>query len=506
MSTKEDNKTSFVALSIKDEERFKNQQMINETSGGFTPASISWHNLNVYSKRSDGGKEPVQILKNVTGELKAGQTLAIMGSSGAGKTTLLNVLTARNLNEFRVDGVVKINNRIADVDTITTMSAYVQQLDLLIPILTVREHLIFQAMVRMPSNTSDDARLKRVADVMSEMSLEKCADTYVGSPTTFKGISGGEMKRLSMAIEILTNPSIMFCDEPTSGLDSFMAASLIQYIDKMAETGRTIICTIHQPASDVFALFKNLCLMADGRVAYMGKVSDAIGFFSQLGMTCPSNYNPADFYIQELAIAPGREFECRKKINRICDYFDTIRPAGNQGKACSSFVKTKPDQQGFKATRWQQYQALTWRAFLVVRREPMLTYVRLLQSVFVSTFVGLVFLNQHYDTRGVMNINGAMFGALISLTIQNCFAVVNVFCAEMPTLIRDYNSGMYSVDAYYLTKNLAEIPVFILIPIINTSIYYYMIGLKPFLDAFLYFMVVAICISVTGVSFGKFFL
>ncbi len=107
----------------------------------------------------------------------------------------------------------------------------------------------------------------------------------------------------------------MFCDEPTSGLDAFMAKKLVQKIRQMALAGRTIICTIHQPSSDVFNLFDNLLLLSDGRVAYMGKLSETIAYFNELGYKCPNNYNPADFFVNELAIEPGREFESRIKVN-----------------------------------------------------------------------------------------------------------------------------------------------------------------------------------------------
>lgn len=129
-----------------------------------------------------------------------------MGSSGAGKTTLLNVLTARNLSNFVVEGCVKINGQIADVSMITSMSAYVQQQDLFLATLTVREHLVFQALIRMDPSISDELKAQRINEVMKELSLEKCADTIVGGTlATGKGISGGELKRLAFATEVRTH-------------------------------------------------------------------------------------------------------------------------------------------------------------------------------------------------------------------------------------------------------------------------------------------------------------
>ncbi|XP_017489988.1 PREDICTED: protein white-like, partial [Rhagoletis zephyria] len=392
-----------------------------------------------------------------------------MGSSGAGKTTLLNVLTARNLSNFAVEGCVKINGQTADVDMITSVSAYVQQQDLFLATLTVREHLVFQAMLRMNAAISPREKADRIVEVMRELSLEKCADTIVGGTmSTGKGISGGELKRLAFAVEILTNPSIMFCDEPTSGLDAFMAANLVEYLNKMASKGRTIICTIHQPSTDVFNLFENLLLMADGQVAYMGNTQQALEYFKSCGLPCPLNYNPADFYVQELAVIPGKEEACHEKIDKICSYHRKLHPMSGEAQQQQTTFVQKTVTTSYKI---------------------------------VATILGIFFWGQELNERGVMNINGALFIYLLNLSMQNAFAVVNVFCSELPVFLREYGSGMYRPDSYYVTKNLAEMPIFVLLPIFVGCINYYMIGFNKDVDAFLYLIVVGIVISSIGVSY-----
>lgn len=124
-------------------------------------------------------------------------------------------------------------------------------------------------------------RMKRVEEVISELALTKCQDTRIGVPGKTKGISGGEMKRLSFAAEVLTNPSLMFCDEPTSGLDSFMALNVVQVLKGMAQIGKTVICTIHQPSSELYAMFDKLLLMAEGRIAFLGTPDEANVFFNR---------------------------------------------------------------------------------------------------------------------------------------------------------------------------------------------------------------------------------
>ena len=112
--------------------------------------------------------------------------------------------------------------------------------------------------------------------------MKKCEDTLIGAPELgVKGISGGERRRLAFASEVITNPSILFCDEPTSGLDSFMAMSIVDSMRNLAKKGKTIICTIHQPSSEVFEMFDRLYLMAEGRSAFCGDLSDAFKFFSR---------------------------------------------------------------------------------------------------------------------------------------------------------------------------------------------------------------------------------
>ncbi|CAG2116671.1 unnamed protein product, partial [Medioppia subpectinata] len=160
---------------------------------------------------------------------------------GAGKTTLLNVLTARNLSKLRVKGVVLLNGQAVSAETMASLSSYIEQHELFHPLLTVREHLVFQSLLRM------DRSLTRE---LKNFNLSKCMDTQIGGDFEFKGISGGEMKRLSFASEILSNVSLI--DEPTTGLDSFMAQNIVQTLKTMASEGRTIVCTIHQPSSQVF--------------------------------------------------------------------------------------------------------------------------------------------------------------------------------------------------------------------------------------------------------------
>ncbi|XP_029657280.1 protein white-like [Octopus sinensis] len=232
----------------------------------------------------------------------------------------MNVLTGRSGGDMTVHGQVTVNG--CEIGTLMgDISAYVEQEDAFIPSLTVIEQLMFRALLRMDKSYDKQQRIQRVKDVIRELSLTKCANTMIGDER-IKGISGGERKRVAFASEILTDPPLIFLDEPTSGLDSYLARNLIQVLKNMASRGRTIVTTIHQPSSEIFTMFDELLLMADGRVVFMGPTKDAMLLFRECGLQCPTNYNPADFYLDNLSIIPNQEDDYVARTQGLVDAFE----------------------------------------------------------------------------------------------------------------------------------------------------------------------------------------
>lgn len=169
----------------------------------------------------------------------------------------------------------------------------------------------------------------------------------------------------------------------------------------------------------------------------------------------------------------------------------------------SSTFKVIPKKK-FQVPQWQQFKALSWRSSLVTKREPVLARIRLFQATVISLFCGLVYYHQPNDQHGLLNLNGALFLMVSSLSYNNCYAVIAVFCSELPILAREHSAGMYRVAPYFISKNLAEVHVFVLIPIVYVSIYYYMVGLVGGLEHFLFTMMVAILVSIVALGFGYF--
>ncbi|XP_045170130.2 protein white-like [Mercenaria mercenaria] len=483
--------------------------------------TLSWENVNVYvnpknqvcCRGSDQNMSSKQVLRNVYGHVKPGTLLAIIGASGSGKTTLLNTLTSRiNAETLTSSGDIKVNG--IDVGTgIRNISAYVQQDDLFIATMTVKEHLTFRALLRMEKEVPRHRRLERVDEVIQELGLQKCQNNIIGNPGRIKGISGGEMRRLSFASEILTNPPLLFCDEPTSGLDSFMAENIVQTLKTMADKGKTVVCTIHQPSSEVFAMFHHVLVMAEGRVAFLGDAEGALSFYKGIGYPCPMNYNPADFYIMTMAVVPGKEKECKEKIEAICDKFsDTANAkailaenkqvAGNPKRTGIIFEEAFTSTSRYEASWFQQFHAVFARSWKTTIREPMVFRVRIAQTIIISVILGLIYLQLDVDQEGVQNINGVLFLIVTNMTMSNLFGVLNSFPLETPIFLREYATGLYRVDIYFLCKSLAELPLYTIIPVMFCAITYWMVGLYATVEAFLVFTGVILLVANTSVSFG----
>lgn len=445
------------------------------------------------------------VLKNVTGVAEPGSLLAIMGASGAGKTTLLNVLSRQNIARLNLRGNVMVNNQVIK-NKIKSISAYVQQEDLFIGTLTVKEHLTFQALLRLDDSYSMNQKKQRVTEVLQQLGLMKCKDSIIGVPGRIRGISGGENKRLSFASEIITNPKLLFVDEPTSGLDSFMAESVISALQKIASEGRTILATIHQPSSATFNLFDRLLLLSEGRTAFLGTTKQAISFFNKVDYPCPVNYNPADHYVHTLAIIPGNEEECKAKAMAICDAFaeqserkESITPSTSGQDNDEVYTK-----QSYKVGFGKQLTSVLWRSWKANQREPFVSTLRIAQAIVIALIAGLVYLDQDLNQAGVTNMNGAMFFCITTLSFNSITGSLFVFPAELPVFLKEHKLGMYRTDVYFICKTLAELPWYILSSFLFATIVYFMTDFGVDAAKFFVFAGILQLITQCSLSFGYF--
>jgi ABC-type multidrug transport system ATPase subunit/Ca2+-binding EF-hand superfamily protein len=235
------------------------------------------------------------VLQGVSGSIKSGSLVAVMGPSGAGKTTLMNVMCGR-AHYGDVSGEMRLNGRPDAIIRHRKKLGFVPQDDTVHGDLTVYENLKFAAALKLPRATSFAKRERIVADTMQLLQIDHIKHSIVGGVET-RGISGGQRKRVNIGLEIVADPVVLFLDEPTSGLDSTSAEVVLSALQDMTRTGMTVITVIHQPRYSIFERFDQVILMGGGKTVYSGPSRGALPYFKGLGFSITTNENPADFYM-----------------------------------------------------------------------------------------------------------------------------------------------------------------------------------------------------------------
>ncbi|KAJ3086461.1 ATP-binding cassette sub- G member 1 [Quaeritorhiza haematococci] len=455
------------------------------------------------------------ILDNITGRFSSGRLTAIMGASGAGKSSLLQVL-AGGVHSGHTFGEILVNGTPVDGPQMKKISGFVFQDDVILATQTVREAIAMSAVLRVPDAMSKEEKEERVDDMIRMLGLEKAAGTIIGD-ANMKGISGGERKRTAMAMEMITNPGVLFLDEPTSGLDTFTAYSVVKILKDLAHTGRTVVATIHQPSSDVFHMFDDLLVLAEGRIIYMGPTANIIDYFSKVGYQCPQFTNPADFLFMSILNNEEGIFDLKAKtgetnqsrIKRLLTHWNT----STENKAILSACST-PSTRGIQKSSYHKRSPLTTQfSYLFNRasknafRNPYIVQTKLFQNLVIGLIVGLVYLNM--DERKGLAAHQDRMGLLFFLALNNfmsgTFGVLSIFGEEKMVFAREHGAGYYGLPAYFLSKVLVESPFQIVFPWMSGTIVYWMTGLQPLADKYFITMSFVVLGSLCGFALGIFF-
>ena len=458
-------------------------------------------------------RSKISILKPLNMTFEPGVLNVIMGPSGSGKTSLLNGMACRLHNaamtRYETGGQMSFNNAIPSEKVVRSICSYVcQDDDALLPFLTVRENLHFSAGLRLPAHMSRHEKRQKAESILLKLGLRDCANNLVGSEMV-KGISGGEKRRVTIAIQILTDPRILFLDEPTSGLDAFTASSIIEVLRGLAEEGRTLVLTIHQSRSDLFKYFSNIVLLArGGSTVYAGEGPQMLPHFASLGFTCPVTTNPADFALDLITVNlqnKTKEARTRERVHSLILEWEGAKQRSLEKTV--SHIATPAELGSLVRSRTPfriAFPLLLHRSFINFRRNPPSIIARTTQVLGYAVCLTLFFAPLKSDYYSVQTRLGYLqeFGPLYFVgMLQN----VAVYPDEKAVFYREHDDNAYSVEAFFLQYTLAELPFEILTSLLFAVLAVFAAGLHR--TASLFFIVAfnAFCFVNCGESVGIIF-
>ncbi|KAI4296391.1 hypothetical protein L6164_036354 [Bauhinia variegata] len=461
---------------------------------------LTWKDLWVTVASERNGSR--SILQGLTGYAKPGQLLAIMGPSGCGKSTFLDALAGRLDSNTRQTGEILINGHKQTLAYGT--SAYVTQDDTLLTTLTVREAVYYSAQLQLPDTMSKSEKKERAEFTIREMGLQDSIDTRIGG-WGVKGISGGQKRRVSICIEILTRPRLLFLDEPTSGLDSAASYYVMRRIASLNQRDgipRTIIASIHQPSSEVFQLFHNLCLLSSGRTVYFGPASTAIEFFASNGFPCPSLQNPPDHFLKtinkdfdldnELDLAGTGKTSAEEAIHILVNSYKSSEL--NQEVQREVALICKEDSSSMEkskghATFHTQCIVLTKRSSINMYRDLGYYWLRLGIYIALAISMATVFYDLGTSYTSIQD-RGSLLAFLSSFITFMTIGGFPSFVEDMKVFQRERLNGHYGVSVFVMGNTFSAIPYLLLISLISGAIVYYLPGLQKGFEHFIYFFCV----------------
>ncbi|KAG2436775.1 hypothetical protein HXX76_006299 [Chlamydomonas incerta] len=454
--------------------------------GSCQPATLTWSKLTVTAKDLRG--ESKNILDDVCGYVAPRDMLAIMGPSGCGKSTLLDALAGRLHRSVKQTGEVLLNGYRSCLTY--GLSAYVTQDEVLVGTLSVRETLLYAALLRLPAAMAYSEKLARVNDAIEELGLEGAQHTKIGTPF-IKGISGGQKRRVAIGCELITYPSLLFLDEPTSGLDAAAAFHVMTKIRHLCTKNRTVITVIHQPSSEVFELFDKLCLLSKGKLVYFGQAEDALGMFEEAGLPCPPLRNPTDHFLHvinaDFRAEESNGHDADENVATLLQVFNAKR-----GPALEAAVKERSMQgEEYSLAREQpnwfyQVWVLTKRMLVNNWRNIAVFWLRLGMFLMLCICMGTIYFDLGYDWVGTYSRSALLFFVVAFLTFMS-IAGFPAFQEDMSVFIRERLNGYYSVATFALANTLASAPFIFGIAVSSSAVVYWLVGLNDQGDRFPYF-------------------
>ncbi|GAB0089085.1 ATP-binding cassette sub-family G member 1 [Sergentomyia squamirostris] len=507
------------------------------------PLDLGFENMKYIVKTGIVKREDKIILNDINGDFRAGELTAIMGPSGAGKSSLMDILAGYTTTN--VYGRVTVNGRERDIRRFRRQTAYIMQDHNLQPVLTVYESMHFSANLKIGNELNAAKKRARIIQILDAIAL------YDVRKTRTAKLSGGQKKRLAVALELVNNPPIMFFDEPTSGLDSSTSTQCVSILKQLAQEGRTIICTIHQPSALVFRMFDHLYAIAEGRCIYTGSVQNVVPFLMELGLKCPEFHNPSDYLLEISTHDYGMQNDrlVEKSQNGLCYTYrcnksrnssqiaaltkveqmmanGLITPVklpsiGHSSKVpptpvMEQIVQLKPKKAGLKidpskcckrddrypTTFLRQFYIILLRTFLILWRDRSLTAMRVCIHLFIAPITGLLYFGIGNDGYHTYNNYKYAFFSIMFLMYASFSSIILVFPLELPIIKREHFNRWYSLKAYYVAMTLADVPVQVVCVFLYTLITYLMTSQPLEIYRFVLFSFICLVVCFVAQSIG----
>ncbi|XP_072999974.1 ABC transporter G family member 48-like isoform X2 [Typha latifolia] len=468
----------------------------------FQPLSLAFNHVNYYvnmpgEMKSQGIEQNrLQLLSDVSGAFRPGVLTALVGVSGAGKTTLMDVLAGRKTGGY-IEGDIWISGYPKRQETFARVSGYCEQNDIHSPNLTVHESLVYSAWLRLATEIEEKARKMFVEEVVELVELNALRDALVGLPG-IDGLSTEQRKRLTIAVELVANPSIIFMDEPTSGLDARSAAIVMRTVRNTVNTGRTVVCTIHQPSIDIFESFDELLLMKrGGQVIYAGALGPQshklIEYFEEIpGVPkITEGYNPATWMLE----ITSSSVEASLNLDFAEVYAHSPLYQTNQDLIKAFSIPAPGSKDLSFPTKYSQSfttQCIAnfWKQHWSYWRNPQYNAVRFCMTIVIGILFGTMFWRKAEKTstqQDLLNLLGAIYSSVFFLGCSNALAVQPVVEVERTVFYREKAAGMYSPLAYAFAQVSVEIIYIAVQTLVYTLLLFSLIGFTWRVDKFFYF-------------------
>lgn len=491
----------------------------------FTPTSLVWRDMRYfvpnpsYKNGKDDIPEKLELLKGITGFAEPGTLTALMGGSGAGKTTLMDCIAGRK-TIGEITGDIMVNGHPKDQATLSRVMGYVEQMDIHTPAQTVIEALLFSARLRLPGSTSMEKVKAYVDEVVDLVDLTEIMFNLVGVPGQ-TGLSVEQRKRLTIANEMVSNPSVMFMDEPTSGLDARAAAIVMRAVRNIGNSNRAVLVTIHQPSIEIFEAFDNLLLLQrGGRITYFGALGDEscnlISYLQAVPGCSPikPGSNPATWMLE---VTGGAMAVSGAKAVQVVwpDLYQQSELAGNNAAYADHLVARDSNSMQplvveggkYAASFGVQFRALMAKYMNAYWRTPSYNYIRYIITTIVALLYGSIYYKAAEVTnpmqfQHVQSVGGVIYLSVSFLGMANMMAVMPFVALERVVYYREQAASTYNPWAYGFVISMVELPYQLVQVIVFVCIMYPMLFFVRSAAHFFFYLLLSFLTLMFYVAFG----